>query len=50
MAGKKIESGQTGLEVRNILNSTIEEVEKVSEEVSSTIPISNADIEEILKR
>lgn len=57
MAGRKIDNGQTGLEVREIINSTIDDVEKVSNEISqvsedvkSTIPLSNSEIEQIFKK
>lgn len=54
-AVNKIDNGQQGIEVREILNSTIDNVETVSQEVSEvsqeladTLPLTNLEIDEIL--
>ena len=54
-AVNKIDNGQQGSEVREILNSTIDNVETVSQEVSEvsqeladTLPLTNLEIDEIL--
>lgn len=54
-AVNKIDNGQQGSEVREILNSTIDNVEAVSQEVSEvsqeladTLPLTNLEIDEIL--
>lgn len=54
-AVNKIDNGQQGSEVREILNSTIDNVETVSQEVlevsqelADTLPLTNLEIDEIL--
>ena len=54
-AVQKIDNGQPGSEVRKILNSTIDNVESVSQEVSEvsqeladTLPLTNLEIDEII--
>lgn len=54
-AVQKIDNGQPGSEVRKILNSTIDNVESVSQEVSEvsqeladTLPLTNLEIDKIL--
>lgn len=54
-AVNKIDNGQQGSEVREILNSTIDNVETVSQEVSEvsqeladTLPLTNLEIDEII--
>lgn len=54
-AVQKIDNGQSGSEVRKILNSTIDNVESVSQEVSEvsqeladTLPLTNLEIDKIL--
>lgn len=54
-AVNKIDNGQQGSEVREILNSTIDNVETVSQEVSEvsqeladTLPLTNLEIDKIL--
>lgn len=54
-AVNKIDNGQQGSEVREILNSTIDNIETVSQEVSEvsqeladTLPLTNLEIDEIL--
>lgn len=54
-AVNKIDNGQQGSEVREILNSTIDNVEAVSQEVSEvsqeladTLPLTNLEIDKIL--
>ncbi len=54
-AVQKIDNGQPGSEVREILNSTIDNVESVSQEVSEvsqeladTLPLTNLEIDKIL--
>lgn len=54
-AVQKIDNGQHGSEVREILNSTIDNVESVSQEVSEvsqeladTLPLTNLEIDKIL--
>lgn len=54
-AVNKIDNGQQGNEVREILNSTIDNVEAVSQEVSEvsqeladTLPLTNLEIDEII--
>lgn len=54
-AVNKIDNGQQGSEVREILNSTIDNVEAVSQEVSEvsqeladTLPLTNLEIDEII--
>lgn len=54
-AVNKIDNGQQGSEVREILNSTIDNVEAVSQEVSEvsqeladTLPLTNLEIDKII--
>ena len=54
-AVQKIDNGQPGSEVRKILNSTIDNVESVSQEVSEvsqeladTLPLTNLEIDKII--
>ncbi len=46
---QKIEAGQTGAEVREILNKQIEQIETVSTDVANTVPLTNSELAEILK-
>ena len=54
-AVNKIDNGQQGSEVREILNSTIDNVEAVSQEVlevsqelADTLPLTNLEIDKII--
>lgn len=46
---QKIEAGQTGAEVREILNQKIEQIDTVATDVANTIPLTNSEISDILK-
>lgn len=46
---QKIEVGQTGAVVRDILNKQIDKISDVAEDVNNTIPLTNTEIAEILK-
>lgn len=50
MAIKSIAAGQTGAEVREILNTTIQKVTEVSQQEEQTIPLTNTEIEQIFNQ
>lgn len=50
MAATQINNGQQGSEVRTILNNALVELTEVSQTVEDTIPLTNMEIDIILRQ